>query len=67
MNIKTIEKTLLVDLIKLEINSTHGNILLKEYRNTLNKLKNKFKLNESEVIEYDKLYSNGIKLTGKRL
>ena len=67
MNLNTIEKTLLVDLIKLEIKSTHGNIFLKKYRNTLNKLKNKFKLNESEVIEYDKLYSNGIKLTGKRL
>ena len=67
MKLNTIEKTLLVDLIKLEIKSTHGNIFLKKYRNTLNKLKNKFKLNESEVIEYDKLYSNGIKLTGKRL
>jgi len=67
MNLNTIEKTLLVDLIKLEINSTTGKIWLSEYKKTLIKLKNKFKLTTSEKLEYDKLYSNGIKSVGKRL
>jgi len=40
---------------------------LSEYKKTLIKLKNKFKLTTSEKLEYDKLYSNGIKSVGKRL
>tara|TARA_R110000737_G_C14269160_1_gene430057 strand:- start:61 stop:264 length:204 start_codon:yes stop_codon:yes gene_type:complete len=67
MNLNTIEKTLLVDLIKLELKSTRGQYWLGDYKKTLLKLKNKFKLAESEAIEYDKLYSNGIKSTDKRL
>ena len=60
MNLNTIEKTLLVDLIKLELNSTNqaDKFWLSEYKKTLIKLKNKFKLTTSEKLECDKLYGN---------
>jgi hypothetical protein len=67
MQLTTIEKGILLDLIKCEISSckkeekdTQNKEVYVEYKNTLKNLMKKIKLNDEDKKELKELYDNGL-------